>query len=176
MKKLFVAAAAAVVATAALAIVTFDPVTGSGFVGKGDVQIAFGWNNAQLQNKVTAGGLTFTYNDAATYDVVCEWDTTTGQGKIIHHDITIPRHRNINSAIEYDKRVRTQITGFILKKYSSAIVVDGAAPQVGDGCPGNSDHGLVTEVTLTGSTAGGLYVNYNGVGHLCTNGASCSPD
>lgn len=32
----------------ALATVTFDPGTGTGFVGKGDVQNAFGWNNAQL--------------------------------------------------------------------------------------------------------------------------------
>jgi hypothetical protein len=174
MSKVLTAIALAATATAALAIVTFDPGTGAGFVGKGDVQIAFGWNNAQLQNR--AGGITFTYNDSATFDVRCEWNTETGNDSIIHHDITVPRHRNISAAIEYDARVRTQITGFKLKKFASNLIIDGNVPQVGDTCPGNSDHGLVTEVTPTGSTGGGLYVHYsNGAGHLCTPGASCSP-
>ena len=37
------------VAGLAYAAVTFDPTTGQGFVGKGDVQYTFDWNNAQLQ-------------------------------------------------------------------------------------------------------------------------------
>lgn len=44
---------------AANAAVQFDPVSGTGFVGKGDVQTFFGWNNQQLQknaDKVQATG------------------------------------------------------------------------------------------------------------------------
>ena len=33
------------IVSSALASVTFDSATGKGFVGKGDVQIAFNWNN-----------------------------------------------------------------------------------------------------------------------------------
>src|SRR3990170_2451923 len=36
---------AAISVGTALAAVIFDPVTGEGFVGKGDVQLVFGWNN-----------------------------------------------------------------------------------------------------------------------------------
>jgi Spy/CpxP family protein refolding chaperone len=37
------------ISIATFAAVTFNPSTGIGFVGKGDVQNAFGWNNADLQ-------------------------------------------------------------------------------------------------------------------------------
>jgi hypothetical protein len=43
---------------AANAAVTFDPATGTGFVGKGDVQSALGYNNTQLQKN--ANSLVFT--------------------------------------------------------------------------------------------------------------------
>jgi hypothetical protein len=43
----------------ATATVTFDAGTGTGFVGKGDVQLALGWNNKQLQDN--ASGVSFTY-------------------------------------------------------------------------------------------------------------------
>lgn len=50
----------------ATATVTFDPTTGKGFVGKGDLQTAFGWNNNQLQKKVCQpqqSGLRLSRND-----------------------------------------------------------------------------------------------------------------
>jgi hypothetical protein len=53
------AAALAVSAAAANASVTLDP-NGVGFVGKGDVQTAFGWNNAAIQKAVESGNITFT--------------------------------------------------------------------------------------------------------------------
>lgn len=57
--KTLVALAAATLATVAIAAVTFDPVTGTGFVGKGDVQTAFGWNNQQLQQNADGVGVHF---------------------------------------------------------------------------------------------------------------------
>ncbi len=61
------AAAAAVVVIAAApatASVSFDSSTGTGFVGKGDVQTALGWNNAALQKN--ASSLTFTTSQPAS--------------------------------------------------------------------------------------------------------------
>lgn len=61
--KVAVSATAAVIltASAAGAAVTFDPATGTGFIGKGDVQTALGWNNKALQTAEANGGIAFTY-------------------------------------------------------------------------------------------------------------------
>ncbi len=58
------------------ASVTFDPTTGAGFVGKGDVQTAFGWNNQALQ--ANAADVTFSYNAVDTYSATCSWITGVG--------------------------------------------------------------------------------------------------
>src|SRR5688572_7117075 len=58
-----------VFSAAMTAAVTFDPSTGTGFVGKGDVQDAFGWNNAALQ--ANAGAVTFTFESDAQYAQSC---------------------------------------------------------------------------------------------------------
>ena len=62
---MFAATAAALAASLTLAspaagIVTFDPATGTGFVGKGDLQTVFEWNNKALQTRLNGrlpGGL-----------------------------------------------------------------------------------------------------------------------
>ena len=55
MRKVFSIGAALLFAVAiASASVTFNPATGTGFVGKGDVQLAYGWNNKQLQDNAVA--------------------------------------------------------------------------------------------------------------------------
>src|SRR5688572_8608251 len=115
MRKMFLAAGAAlaVVSTAAMASVSFDDTTGTGFVGKGDVQLAFGWNNKAAQDN--AKSVVFSYEVEDTYDVTCEWVTVTGgpNSKTIFHDVTVPRHVKINSAVNYDARQRNQYTGYI---------------------------------------------------------------
>ena len=55
-------AALALSATAAFAAVTFDPATGKGFVGKGDVQIAYNLNNKQIQTALIANPQAFTFS------------------------------------------------------------------------------------------------------------------
>ncbi|MEU2611359.1 hypothetical protein ABZ570_07215 [Micromonospora sp. NPDC007271] len=47
--------------TSAWASVNVDPTTGVGFIGKGDVQSALGYNNAALQKAVDSKSLAFTY-------------------------------------------------------------------------------------------------------------------
>lgn len=147
----------ALAATAVFASVSFDSSTGTGFVGKGDVQAVLGLNNAQMQAQ--AKDLVFSYKTLNTYDVTCEWETVTGgpKSQTIFHDITVPKHIMVKGSVEYEARQKKQITGFNLNGFGN-VVANGTVPEVGDDCPGNSNQGLITEVTETGST-GGLYVN-----------------
>ena len=163
MKKILLAAAAATtfVASAAWASVTFDPASGTGFVGKGDVQLAFGWNNKAAQTNAKA--VSFSLESDDTYDVTCEWDTVAGQsGNIIHHEVTNHKHQGVNATLAYDARLKNQYTGYNLLGFSGDPVITGqAAPEVGDSCPMAHATAVVTAVDLTSST-GGLYVTFNG--------------
>jgi hypothetical protein len=142
-KKLYAAIALALVAmlvasTAAIAAVQFDPTTGTGFVGKGDVQLAFGWNNKQLQTN--ASGVSFSYNTTDTYDAVCQWVTGEGTRGEKTHTVTQEKSTAVNSAIAYDPRVKNQITGFTLKEFG-ATTTTGEVPEVGGACQGGGAGG-----------------------------------
>jgi hypothetical protein len=139
--------------------VTFDPSSGSGFVGKGDVQTAFGFNNQQLQSN--ASGLSFSYIAEQTYEGVCEWTTGEGTRGQQTHDVTHQKSSTINAAIAFDARAKNQISGFILNGFSSTTE-EGSVPAVGDPCPGNPGNDAVwVSIDLLSST-GGLYVNLGG--------------
>jgi hypothetical protein len=146
--------------------VTFDPATGTGFVGKGDVQTAFNWNNSQLQKN--AGGVAFTYNAVDKYTITCEWTTGEGTRGEQTHDVDHKKTTSVNSEVLYDARTRNQINGFVLKGYGSTLT-GGSAPEVGGACPGNPGTGaVITAVTFLQST-GGLYVNHGGTAVLLPN-------
>lgn len=146
-------ASALVIATAAVsAEVIFDPQTGLGFVGKGDVQLALGLNNAQMQAQ--AGSLTFTYDAQTTYDVTCEFWTGPSHNRQMH-TVTNERSYGVNSAVAYDARRRNQVTGFNLTGMDAGS--GDQVPTVGGTCP-NGNSGVITDVQLQGST-GGLKVN-----------------
>ncbi|HEV8313926.1 hypothetical protein [Piscinibacter sp.] len=164
-KKLATLAALAVVAGAALATVTFDAATGKGFVGKGDVQLAFGWNNAKLQSQ--AGNVSFTYVlvETSDYEVTCEFDTP-GTKRSTHHVQTT--HKSLSDSLSYDatkaNRLNPQgdVTAFNLTGITNLQQTSSGdpIPNVGAGCPGNSGLGLITDVSVTSSTStGGLYVS-----------------
>ena len=79
------------------------------------------------------------------------------------HDIDIPRHTSVSSAIQYDARTHRQIDGFILTGFG-ATTNEGTIPVVGEACVAEDSDGIAqdgtwTSVTLVSST-GGLYVNY----------------
>jgi len=159
MKKLFSGLAAGalamgIMASSAFAAVTFDPATGTGFVGKGDVQTAMGWNNAELQKN--AENLKFTYVTETTYAVTVTW--TTGEGKRGEktHYVTHERTSSVDAVVGYDARNKKQVTGFTLDKFE-AVTTSGKVPAVGDEYPGNSGH--IVETVEEVSTTGGLYVN-----------------
>ena len=117
MKKMMMGmAVAAAMTVGAAAAVTFDPATGTGFVGKGDVQLALGMNNAQLQ--AAARSLAFTYSDEATYDVPC-WKEVQNRRETVINRKTYQRSRQVNGSVAYDVRAKNQVSGFNLIGYSS---------------------------------------------------------
>jgi hypothetical protein len=158
------AAAVASIATAAYASVTFDATTGTGFVGKGDVQLAFGWNNQALQ--ANAAGVTFSYNATDSYEAVCSFTTGEGTRGEQTHNIDHNRSVTVTSSIAYEARKQTgglgQITGFNLTGLGATTESGGEVPVVGGACMGNEGHdGLWSSVNLVSST-GGLFVNHGG--------------
>ena len=143
----------------AVASVTFDPTTGVGFVGKGDVQLAFGWNNAQLQ--ANASGVGFNYSTTDSYTAVCTWITGEGTRGERTHNVSHTKTVEVNDAIAYNARVHQQIDGFNLTGYAG-VSETGTIPVVGGPCPGNpGTDGTWSSVTQTGFLSA-LYVTYNG--------------
>jgi hypothetical protein len=153
--------ALAVASTSALAEVVFDPATGMGFVGKGDVQEALGWNDAALQ--ASAGGVTFTYGYTGIYQAVCTFTTGEGTRGEKTHNVPHSEEVDVSSAVIVSLRRNPQskVTGFDLTGYGDGFSESGDVPVVGGPCPGNPGHeGVWTSVTLLPGSEGGLFVNY----------------
>ncbi|WP_423800203.1 hypothetical protein [Neobacillus sp. SAB-20_R2A] len=149
------ALALGIMASSAFAAVTIDPSTGKGFVGKGDVQTALGYNNAKMQAE--ANNLVFTYKSEETYAITVTWDTGEGTRGEETHYVAHERTSSVDSNVSYDPRKANQYTGFNLIGYEGILTEVGNIPAVGEEFPGNSGH-TVTAVELVSST-GGLYVN-----------------
>jgi hypothetical protein len=162
LKTFVVLAILAALPLAVYALVTFDPNTGTGFVGKGDVQLAFGWNNKQAQDNAKA--VSFSFESDTHYDVVCYWETETGgpQSKIIEHYVTNHKNASISSSIVYDARLKNQYTGYNLTGFGATETTGEAVPQVGDACKQAHETAVVTEVNVSSDSAGGLYVSFGG--------------
>jgi hypothetical protein len=138
----------------AYAAVTFDPETGTGFVGKGDVQLECNWNNAELQAR--AAGVLFAYVDETVLEQDCV-DTDRG----VHTVMGVrTKTTGVSSEVEYEKRKNSQlqINGFILTGFGAVTVIDddwnnGGS---GNGCPdGTHPMGAVREGS---SISGGLVI------------------
>ncbi|WP_316572117.1 hypothetical protein [Neobacillus sp. YIM B06451] len=149
------ALAIGVLAGSAFAAVTFDSATGTGFVGKGDVQTALGLNNAEMQK--IAKELEFTYAEETVYAVEVYWTTGEGTRGEKTHYVTHKKTQSIKADIDYMARNQKQVNGFILKEMKITDIENPEIPAVGDVYPGNSGH-IVTSVEEV-STTGGLYVN-----------------
>lgn len=154
-------AAAALVASAGLAqaAVVFDQDSGNGFVGKGDVQLVFGWNNQALQSN--AAGVSFRYEVVQEYDAVCTFTTGLGTRGQKTHNVRQHKSADVGSTLAYELRTnrKADVTGFILTGYQNGVV-DVVLPQVGDACLGEGVNGTWTSVTPTGAAEGGLFVLY----------------
>jgi hypothetical protein len=113
-----------ILSTAALGAVTFDPETGEGFVGKGDVQLAFEWNNKALQDN--AADVSFTYEEVGEYTVVCDGHSNPARNPSTFNN----RELGLEAEVDYDKRRnrQDQITGFILTGLGDETVSGQACP------------------------------------------------
>jgi hypothetical protein len=164
VRKLIITTALALVAAVsvsamAFGAVTFDPATGNGFVGKGDVQLALGYNNAQLQNAANSGAISFSYASEVSYSQDC-----IKENRRQTIEKTFKTTRAVNAAVTGSARKNSQldVTGFNLTGHTSATPsapTDLCTPGVGQGEDANgwtpADGSVVTE---TGRT-GGLLVN-----------------
>jgi hypothetical protein len=158
-------AACTAVTVAAYAAVTFSPATGIGFVGKGDLQTPWGWNDAKLQG--CASGISFYYaaSQTASYAAVCVF--TTGDGTpgqkthYVEHNVNKVSAVNSNVTHEARKNHEGKITGFNLTGLeSTTTIASGTIPVVGAPCPGNNGHDGVwgsVEQTSSSASGGGLY-------------------
>jgi hypothetical protein len=158
-----VGAATATLALSAMVVfaaVTFDPITGEGFVGKGDVQLAYGWNNKALQHN--ADDVDFRANSVVVTEV--SWICTNS-----NNENTQERERttttSIAGVVSSVARVKNQITGFNLTGYSGTPTESSTT----EGNPLNScpsgPWSLTTpagDPEVVSSTGGGLEVSIDG--------------
>jgi hypothetical protein len=154
-------AACLIAAIVAYAAVTFDPQTGVGFVGKGDVQDTFGWNNKALQDN--AGNIQFRALSEVETEVSWVCTNSINENTQERARTTTTTIQGVVSSIARD---RNQITGFNLTGYSGTPTQnsDTDGPQL-NSCPS----GPWTLTTPAGdpevvSTTSTLQVCYNGCG------------
>jgi hypothetical protein len=154
-------AAVAVFATATLAAVNFDPGTGTGFVGKGDVQLVFGWNNKQLQDN--ASSVQFRSSSEVVTEVSWECTNTNNDNIQERARTSTTTVAGVLSAEGRDNKGK--ITGFILNGYdgdpTETSVTDG--PELNT-CP-SGPWTLTTpagDPEVIGVGASGLQVSIDG--------------
>jgi hypothetical protein len=141
----------------AWAAVTFDSATGTGFVGKGDVQEAFGWNDKAIQSN--AADITFAYDEFSEYSADCV-RVVGAQENIVRVPQT--SRVGIDSNVDFDTREKKNktVTGFNLNGYVTEP--SGGSPMVeGGACSVGVNVGTYGPVTVT-STGGQLVVIFNG--------------
>ena len=165
-KKLYAAIALALAAmlvasTAAIAAVTFDPAAGTGFVGKGDVQTAFGLKNSEMQAQHT--NVTFNYVASATYEFECEWFTGPDRNRK-HHTNTKDAVTQVNAGVDAQSRKTGQWTGWNLLGYLGGGPNPVAEPTDADcGAEGTEMKTIVPGSVTTISESGGLVATLNDV-------------
>ena len=130
-------AAATVLAVAHPASVRYDPETKTGFVGKGDVQKAFGWTGRELASR--ASGVVFDHDF---------WTDDTYQATCGRQVVPMVHHRDfgrfeLNDTMAYD--------GFRLAGPRLGISGTSVPPAAGQPCPSGS---TIDKVRLVSSATG----------------------
>jgi uncharacterized protein YfaS (alpha-2-macroglobulin family) len=154
------AAVVVLAASAVSAAVTFDAETGTGFVGKGDVQLVFGWNNKQLQDNAEL--LQFRANSEVVTEVSWVCTNSNNQNTQERERTTTISIQGVVSAVA---RERNQVTGFILEGYDG----DPTTSSTTEGNPLNScpsgPWSLTTpagDPVVVSTSEGGLQVSIDG--------------
>lgn len=162
-RKRFTAALVASMLAGSLAVanaaVTFDAQTGTGFVGKGDVQTALNLNNKQLQD--LSGTFAFSVSSVTESTWTCTKVVGLGNGgenEIVQGRSTSTTTQGVLASVE---RVRNQITGFHLTGYDGPATTVTDGPAVGT-CPADQS-GFVFDDNVETTTTGGSGILVNGV-------------
>ena len=161
-----IVAGALLVGNAAGAAVTFDSTNGTGFSGKGDVQLALNLNNKQLND--AANTLGFTYQSVDTTVTEVTWVCTNSRNESLQErERTTTTVTAVSGLVKHTERDnKKQITGFRLGGWNGDKTETASPPET-DGpavnsCPGGSTWSLTTPAgvpEVTKSSTGGLFVN-----------------
>jgi hypothetical protein len=146
------AAVLVLAASAVSAAVTFDAETGTGFVGKGDVQSLFGWNNKAFQE--SALGVEFRVSSITE----TTWDCWNSNNDKIQER---SRAETIQGVIMTEARTNNQITGFILNGYASGSVASAEGPEL-NSCPSGPWSYVEGSTSTESLGSGGLEVRQLG--------------
>jgi hypothetical protein len=166
MKRMTIATAVAVTfaAAAAFAAVTFDPATGTGFVGKGDVQTVFGWNNKALQDN--ADYVDFRYNSVTEASWQCSRPHPSQEGEeIVQNRNRTTSVQGVLTTVARDNSRGKDgpVTGFYLNGWEGDPVSDTEGPAF-ESCPADpSGFTLVPGSTVVVESGTGLAVTKDGV-------------
>lgn len=152
------------VAAPAMASVIFDPATGTGFVGKGDVQLVFSWNNKVLQDNAFA--VDFRVNSVSETTWTCTKIVMQGNDEtreIVQQRSTTSTAQGLVTTVarENSKGKDGAVTGFYLTGYEGAPVLgtDGPAP---GSCPADPSGFVYDGNSVTTESGGGLQVTRDG--------------
>jgi hypothetical protein len=162
-KKISVRALATAVAALSVSFAAHGAVNvdeeGVGFVGKGDVQSIYDWNNSMLQ--ANAHLVRFKFSSTGTVSWYCEG--VNAAGRTVTTDV---RNEDIgtNAYINYDARKnRTgQITGFVLNGFEGNATTYNAIGNCGRSVGFQVPFELVSEINYQGSAEPSLKVSIDG--------------
>lgn len=143
-------AGAIATSAAVMAAVTFDPETGNGFVGKGDVQTFEGWNNAQAQ--ANAQYVEFRAYSESTNEWTCSKPHPQQDRDIVQERNNETTTQSLYTTVE---RMRNQVTGFLLMLDNENTSSD--APATGS-CPAAPSGFSLDEGSLVTTQDGGLQI------------------
>jgi hypothetical protein len=153
---LAVAMTALLSATAAFAAYTFDPASGTGFVGKGDVQLVYGYNNQQLQTN--AAKIDFRTSTTSETTWTCSKPNPSSPDKpdIVNNRSNETTTQGLATTVARDtsKGKNGPVTGFNLTGYDSPATTVTSGSAIGS-CPANPSgftYDVGSEQTTTGPT------------------------
>jgi hypothetical protein len=146
----------------ALGAVTFDAATGTGFVGKGDVQLVYGWNNKALQDN--APSVDFRVSSVSETTWTCSRPHPSQPGEEIVQERS--RTTTIQGLITTVARDNSKgkdgpVTGFNLGGYEGTSTESSEGPAVGS-CPSNPSGFTYNDDAETTSAGGGIQVTRDG--------------
>ncbi len=138
----------------------------STFVGKGEVQTAFGLNNSTMQK--VHQSVTFQYDISTPVTFECEWYTGPDRNRK-RHDVTVTKTIAVQASVASESRKTGQWTGWNLTNGLPALDPGSITITNADcGAEGNEMKSVVEGSVELGESTGGLYAVLNGERRLLT--------